>query len=314
MIYTTQRVGKVAPVAWEFRYPAPLDYNVRPRIALDEPLSTFPKPHQTNMPSIQVALLPELVSPEDYRAADLAVVIDTLRFTTSAVAALQAGAVDISTCKEIATARAIAASDPDRLLCGERHCRPIDGFHLGNSPLEYTEQAVTKKRLLFTTTNGTRAVAAAQLAPKTVLASLTNRRSVTALMQRQPEDGRIVIVCAGTDGHIAMEDVLTAGALIDGSGPAGEQPELVLCGDSAFIAQSTWRQVYRPTFTSTSCDIAAEIVAVFRNCLGGRSLVNQGYLRDLSVAAQLDSKTAIPMTIRADVGRATEDVVSFRLS
>lgn len=265
------------------------------------------------MPSIQVALLPEQVLAEDYRSADLAVVIDTLRFTTSAVAALQAGAAELSTCKEIETARALAASDPDRMLCGERHCRPIDGFHLGNSPLEYTEEAVAGKKLLFTTTNGTRAVAAARLAHKTVLASLTNRKSVSELMQRQPEDGKIVIVCAGTDGLVGMEDVLTAGALIDGGGQAGEQPELKPCGDAAFIAQSVWQQVHKSTAGTTTSDIAAQIVATFHSCLGGLSLVNQGYLRDLDAAAQLDSKAAIPVAIGADAGRVREDVVCFRL-
>jgi 2-phosphosulfolactate phosphatase len=43
------------------------------------------------------------------------------------------------------------------LLGGERGSRKIEGFDLGNSPKEYVAEKVKGKRLILTTTNGTKA-------------------------------------------------------------------------------------------------------------------------------------------------------------
>ena len=47
-------------------------------------------------------------------------------------------------------------------------------IHLSNSPLEYTEEQVSGKSLLMTTTNGTRAVRRAMDAKDVIICSLSN--------------------------------------------------------------------------------------------------------------------------------------------
>ncbi len=78
----------------------------------------------------------------DTEHTDVAVVIDVLRATSVMATALAAGASQIVTCREISEAIVLASRiTPRPLLCGERGCKPIDGFDLGNSPAEYTSAA-----------------------------------------------------------------------------------------------------------------------------------------------------------------------------
>ena len=68
-------------------------------------------------------------------------------------------------------------------LAGERRTRPIPGFDLGNSPSEFSREAVEGKTVLFTTTNGTAALLGVQGARDIVVASYVNFSAVLALLR-----------------------------------------------------------------------------------------------------------------------------------
>ncbi|HYW81106.1 MAG TPA: 2-phosphosulfolactate phosphatase, partial [Thermoguttaceae bacterium] len=110
-------------------------------------------------PTLNVYALPRLVDPEKL-AGGTAVVIDVLRASTTIVHALESGAREIIPCSDVGEARAIASqlSAGEFVLGGEREGLPIDGFDLGNSPSEYLPHRVEDKAVVFTTTNGTRAI------------------------------------------------------------------------------------------------------------------------------------------------------------
>src|SRR3990167_11479727 len=103
---------------------------------------------------LNVYALPTLLAPEEL-AGWTAVVIDVLRASTTILYALEAGAAEVIPCLEIEDALKIAGSMPRSqvVLGGERGGLPIDGFDLGNSPLEYDPSAVSGKTIVFTTTN-----------------------------------------------------------------------------------------------------------------------------------------------------------------
>jgi len=99
------------------------------------------------------------------------------------------------------------------LLGGERGGERLPGFPHGNSPLEYTQEVVTGKVLVLTTTNGTRAIRrAARDASVLFTGSLLNARAVARELRRLQVDA--VLVCAGTNGHFSLEDALAAGVVI----------------------------------------------------------------------------------------------------
>ncbi len=146
-------------------------------------------------------------------AGATAVVIDVLRTTTTMVQALAAGARAIypTATTEEAVRLLQSIGRDDTLLCGERRAQRIEGYHLGNSPSEFTAERVAGKRLIMNTTNGTRTFLAAEPADRVLAAALTNLGAVAAALEGAP---RVVVACAGRSGAFALEDTLCAGHLI----------------------------------------------------------------------------------------------------
>ena len=241
------------------------------------------------MQSLQVHFLPSLVEPESL-AGTTAVVIDVLRATTTIVQALAAGAREVLVCGEVDEARQRAAqSAPGTfVLGGERGGRRIDGFDLGNSPSEYTEQTVGGKTVIFTTTNGTRALLHCRQAKRILLAAFTNLSAVCEAVQN---DARVDLVCAGTRGRISREDVLLAGAIVERFVPDEITP--VELGDQAALARAAWRAIPRARSDGA---LAQELLAT----LGGRNLADldrrhgADLVSDIVRAAQVDQWPIVP--------------------
>jgi 2-phosphosulfolactate phosphatase len=143
------------------------------------------------------------------------VVIDVLRACSSMVTALINGAKGIIPVEDMAAASKIAANlDPKSvLLCGEKDGRKIDGYQLGNSPMEYSRGVVDGKTMIMNTTNGTKAVTRAGLARKILIGCFLNVGSVVEELRNG--DGDIIIICAGWKSRFSLEDMLCAGLIID---------------------------------------------------------------------------------------------------
>ncbi|MCX7429756.1 MAG: 2-phosphosulfolactate phosphatase, partial [Planctomycetia bacterium] len=125
--------------------------------------------------------------PQGAVAGGIAVVIDVLRASTTIVTALAHGATGVRPVLTVEVARALAAgfgsgsgSDSGVLLGGERGGLRIDGFDLGNSPLEYARARVAGRRIVITTTNGTAAVDACTAASEVLIGAIVNRAAAAA--------------------------------------------------------------------------------------------------------------------------------------
>jgi 2-phosphosulfolactate phosphatase len=144
-------------------------------------------------------------------------VIDILRASTVICAALHHGARAIlpASTTEEALRLAQTIGGPEVLLCGERGGLPIQGFALGNSPLEMTADAVRGRTLVMTTTNGTPALLATQGAASVHLAAAVNL-SAAAASARDALDarGELLILCAGRERSFALDDAYAAGRLL----------------------------------------------------------------------------------------------------
>ncbi len=143
-------------------------------------------------------------------------VVDVLRATTVICAALYHGAKGIVPVASVDEASRMAQTlgPEDVILMGERNCQPIEGFPLGNSPLEMTEATVRGKTLVMSTTNGTRALLATQGAAEVYVAAAANlglagQRARELLETRKD----LVIVCAGKEGQFGLDDAYAAGRL-----------------------------------------------------------------------------------------------------
>ncbi|TVQ66209.1 MAG: 2-phosphosulfolactate phosphatase [Balneolaceae bacterium] len=142
------------------------------------------------------------------------VVIDVLRASSTIVTALLNGASAVIPVADMGEASKIAQNvDSDYyLLCGEKDGIKIEGYDLGNSPLEYTPEVVKGKKLIFNTTNGTKAIKKTFNSSQICIGSFLNVSAVAEMLKKQPNE--IVLVCAGWKGRLAFEDMLCAGNIL----------------------------------------------------------------------------------------------------
>lgn len=226
---------------------------------------------------VEVHLTPSL-APAGRLTGGVAVAVDVLRATTTLVHAFASGCATAWVCAEVDEARAKAATLPAgaALLAGERGGVKLPGFDLGNSPKEYSARVCRGKTLVFTSTNGTRALVRASEAETVYAAAFVN---LSATLARLRADRRPVhVVCAGYEGEPALEDTLFAGALVDGL----SETEPVRLNDSARLAWDAYEN-HR--------DILAGALEV---CRGGAHLIELGFGGDLKAALEIDKFTLVP--------------------
>lgn len=151
---------------------------------------------------------------EDELRNKAVVVIDVLRASSTIVTALKNGAKGVIPVQDMEEASKISQNvDSDNyLLCGEKDGEKIQGYDLGNSPLEYTPEVVGGKTLIFNTTNGTKAIKKSQGSASIYIASFLNISAVTEALRNENHD--IILVCAGWKGRLSFEDMLLAGNII----------------------------------------------------------------------------------------------------
>jgi 2-phosphosulfolactate phosphatase len=226
---------------------------------------------------VRVHLVPSLAAPSAL-VGGIAVAIDVLRATTTIVHALAAGCTAVIPCAEIDEAKKTAAAlRPGKvLLGGERGGVLIPGFDLGNSPRDYTAKVCKKATLVFTTTNGTRAIIRAAEAERVLIGAFVNYSAVCELLRMDTRP--VHIVCAGCEGAPALEDTLLAGALVDF---LSEDQEVHL-NDAARLAWDAFENHGR--VLRGALEVATH----------GAHLIELGYDADIRVAADVDRFFLVP--------------------
>lgn len=161
---------------------------------------------------VDVAPTAEAVGPAGL-AGRAVLVVDVLRASTTIVTALANGCAGVVPVPDPETARRRQAEVPGALIAGERRGEPLAGFDLGNSPLEFTAARVAGRCVIFTTSNGTRALLAARAAAAVAVAALVNLSAAAAWARAQGRD--VTVACAGERGGRSLEDWVCAGLLAE---------------------------------------------------------------------------------------------------
>jgi 2-phosphosulfolactate phosphatase len=233
---------------------------------------------------VEVAFTPAAV-----RAAALAgtaaLVVDVLRASTSMVTAVANGCLGLVPVAEVDEARRRAAALPDALLAGERGGDPPEGFDLGNSPLEFTRERISGRTLVFTTSNGTRALLAARPAAAIGVAGFANRTAAAEWAVGQGRD--VVVVCAGERGARSLEDEVCAGLLVDGV--LRRHPRAVAGRAAAETAAAARRY-------------AGDLARLGRDAPHARLLAAHGRAPDVAACLALDTFALVPV-YRVDVDK-----------
>jgi 2-phosphosulfolactate phosphatase len=132
---------------------------------------------------------------------------------------------------------------------------------------------VEDKKLVMSTTNGTRALGVAQEAARVLPCALTNLAAVAAELASSEH---ITVVCAGQEDSFSLDDALCAGHLIERilneRDDGAEEPEF----NDASRAARALAQARKPTKRFLS--LAA----------GGRAVIEIGLADDLAICADVD--------------------------
>jgi 2-phosphosulfolactate phosphatase len=216
------------------------------------------------------------------------VVVDVVRATTTLVEALANGARGIyaTASTEEAVKLAQSLGREDTLLCGERKGSKVPGFDLGNSPREFTREAIEGKRLVMSTTNGTRALAKGQHGARLLTCAFTNLSAVAKAVEGAD---RLVVLCAGREGRFTLDDALCAGHLV-----RMVQGDRELPLNDASQAAAAWAGFRKPSRKFLE---ATE---------GGRALVEIGLGDDLDVCAEVDRHDIVAEMRNQAIVRAGE--------
>ena len=186
---------------------------------------------------------------------------------------LERGARAVLPVGDVDKAFRLRMSNAHTLLGGERNNRPLPGFDAGNSPFDYPESLVRGRLVVLTTTNGTQAVERVAGAPWVALGALVNAQACAQAQMAAFNQG--LIVCAGTEGMLALEDVLAAGAIIS------YWPHDVR-SDSAHLAYALYEQWHENLFEGIC------------RASHARTLIRQGLEADVEFAASLNIYSRVP--------------------
>lgn len=231
---------------------------------------------------VDVFFGPQEVLPADVTNRVVAVV-DVLRASTSIAVALANGAravVPLATSEEVISRSKTLGSGAAK-VAGERRMQPVPGFDFGNSPLEFTKEAVDGKTILMSTTNGTGAILAVQGARDVAIASYVNFSAVLSLLRAAIRGGTdVAVVCAGHERRFALEDAACAGAFVRHIIERHASAEINDAAQAAMVIDKKF---------------GTSLKRLFRSATHGIALAEAGFGDDLLACGKLDSYPVIPV-------------------
>jgi 2-phosphosulfolactate phosphatase len=207
------------------------------------------------------------------------VIIDVLRATSTIVTALDNGAKEVIPVATVEFAVKVSGGmfGGLTLLCGERNTKKLEGFALGNSPLEFTHNVVKGKSIVIYTTNGSKAIVRAKFSSSQIICSFNNLYAVADKIAASDTD--FEIVCSGNQNNFSIEDTVCAGRLIS---EVLQRKEKVALTDSAkaslSLNKSFGRSIHKMLIESEH----------------GKQLLENGFEKDLKHCSKINTSQSVP--------------------
>ena len=225
---------------------------------------------------VDVCLSPDLIHLFSLKNK-VVVIIDIFRATSVICTALNNGITEVIPISDLSQLNEFDSNN--FLIAAERDGKIVDGFKLGNSPLHYHNNPhIIGKKLVLTTTNGTRAINLSKNeAESVIIASFLNITAVSDFLKKQQKD--ILVLCSGWKGKISLEDTLFAGFILEKLVKLGFKSE----SDSSFLS----RQLYNDSRTN--------LIKFALQSSHKKRTENLGIDKDLKFCLQLDVFDNVPI-------------------
>lgn len=230
------------------------------------------------MPTIETCLSPLLFPARQTSENYIVVVIDVLRATTAFCAAFDRGFGSIIPVTGIEEARCY--KEKGYLVAAEREGDKLDFADFGNSPAGFLSADKIGAELVFTTTNGTRAIDTGKVAGELVTASFSNLTTVVNWIAKR--NGDVLILCAGWKNTFSLEDTLCAGAIAAKLIKVGT---FYASDDASGAAMTLWNH---------SCENLRDVVSQSSHY---QRLLSKGLDADLEYCFKQDTSKSLPILI-----------------
>jgi 2-phosphosulfolactate phosphatase len=210
------------------------------------------------------------------------VVLDVLFATTTMVAALANGATEIIPVADEAAARAEVERHPEGgcVLSGELYAETLPGF-AHPAPMALVAHGVRGKSVIYSTTNGTVAMADSRGAARVYCGSLLNaRRLAEHIASRHPKE-TVLVLCAGSGNNFNFEDFYGAGYFVERLADLlGDAADL---SDAARAARALYRHSRAPQ--------------ALHECRVGRMMAARNLQHEVEFACRFDAFPIVPALI-----------------
>jgi 2-phosphosulfolactate phosphatase len=228
--------------------------------------------------NIHVLLSPLNVD-ELYFTNKTTVVIDVLRATSVICKAIKEGAKEIVPVSTVDFAMKISgnAHGGQTLLCGERNTKMVEGFNLGNSPVEYVAETVAGKSIILFTTNGSKAILKAKFSENLFICSFNNLKTIAQKIVDLDVD--VEILCAGSNGMFCIEDTVCAGRLIAEIEKINSDLTVSDSGKACRVLHNKFGR---------------NVHSMLSECEHGKLLIENGFSADLEYCSKLNNSNVIP--------------------
>jgi 2-phosphosulfolactate phosphatase len=235
---------------------------------------------------VDVLLYPQILNQQLFNEKRV-VVIDVLRASSTIVTALANRADQVIPVNEPAEAIELSRSIgvTECILGGEQKGFKIEGFDVGNSPTEYDAATVAGKKVILCTTNGTKVTRRVSGAKEILIGSYLNLQAISDYLSAGDQD--ILLVCAGREGQISLEDLACAGMFVQSLQKHRSDLELTEAATVALLV--------------TERTQATTLEHFFAATQHGRYLVEIGMAADLQVCAVLNQFAIVPRYVDGKV-------------
>ena len=184
------------------------------------------------MRNLEVCFSPSLIETYEIKGK-LVVLVDILRATSTICTALYHGVKEIIPVASIEEAKAY--KEKGFLVAGERDGKVLDFADFGNSPTNFLGDNLVGQRIAYSTTNGTKAVKAAEGCEVLAIGAYLNHTVLSEWILGSGLD--VLVYCSGWKNKFNLEDTLFAGALCESLISSGKYD--TIC-DSTLAAMDLW--------------------------------------------------------------------------
>lgn len=222
---------------------------------------------------------------------DIAIIVDTLRASTTMPVTMSKGITTIYVALEVADTR-LAAKEFDSLLMGERGCKMLDGFDYGNSPVEINNlEEMPNTSAAFTSSTGAKRVVEAIGSRAMIIGSPINAQAVVS---------KVTEICeslAGNNFSIVIIPAFSEGSIISNEITEDQIGGLIIAQEFKKAGFTLSKGILDELEGFEKLLEKQSLFQILLNTVHGQKLIELGFKDDIEFCSNVNKISAVPTSL-----------------